>query len=60
MKLTEDNKRRIDAMGYAEMLERSRFAPIGDPWFRGETGTYWVQRESELRKELGWGDAENS
>jgi hypothetical protein len=66
--LTPEAKARIDAMSYAQLLERWRFAPAGDTLFRGETGEYWGKRMAELRarpggqgehvaasKRLGWG-----
>lgn len=64
MDLTPENKARIDAMSYKQLLSHWRFAPIGDPWFQGQTGDYWGRRMSELQaagadhvgasKELGW------
>ena len=67
MELTEENKKTIDAKSYEELLEHWRFAPIGDPWFEGQTGEYWGERMKELRnqpngqylhvttsKKLGW------
>jgi len=49
MKLTPERKVRIDAKSYEELLSHWRFAPVGDPWFEGETGEYWSQRMSLLR-----------
>jgi hypothetical protein len=65
MQLTAENKAKIDAMSYHELLLQWRFAPSGDPWFQGETGTYWQERMKALRaadptvhvtesKRLGW------
>jgi hypothetical protein len=65
MKLTEENKKRIDGMSMYELLNGIRFAAIGDPWFQGETGDYWMKKYSEMRdkdpeehviisKTLGW------
>lgn len=51
MKLTPKRKAAIDGMSYLQLLERWRFASIGDPWFQGETGEYWGKRMSELRKQ---------
>ena len=51
MKLTEENKKKIDSMSYSELLSRWRFAPAGDPWFQDETGDYWGKRMAELRNE---------
>ena len=65
MKLTEENKKHIDSLVYEQLLSRWRFAPIGDPWFQGETGDYWGKRMGALKnrenvdhvatsKKLGW------
>lgn len=64
MELTPENKAQIDEMSYSQLLSHWRFAPIGDPWFQGETGKYWSERMHELRekgadhisasKSLGW------
>jgi len=56
MKLTDKNKRHIDSLSYMNLLERLRYAPLGYPWFIGETGDYWVKRMAELRAEPN-GDA---
>lgn len=63
--LTDDVKKQIDAMTYAQLLSRWRFAPIGHPLFEGESGKYFGERMAELRragedhvaasKSLGWG-----
>lgn len=53
MKLTQENKKIIDSLNYEELLRRWRFAPIGDPWFSGETGNYWKERMSYLKRKLG-------
>jgi len=65
MDLTSKNKASIDKMDYESLLYRWRNAPVGDPWFQGETGDYWKQRMTELRnvnpaghvqasKNIGW------
>ena len=64
MDLTPENKAYIDSLSYEGLLERWRFAPIGDPWFQGATGTYWdkVMREKRAAgadhvgasKRIGW------
>lgn len=41
MNLTKENKEKIDAMSYEQLLEHWRFAPAGDPWLCGQTGEYW-------------------
>jgi hypothetical protein len=63
--LTEDNKKHIDSMSFFGLLEGWRNAPVGSPWFQGETGKYWGDRMAELRnqnnaqavsdsKNIGW------
>jgi hypothetical protein len=64
MELTPERKEQIDKMSYEQLLSHWRFAPVGDPWFQGETGGYWSKRMAELQaagadhvgasKELGW------
>ena len=64
MDLTPGNKKRIDEMEYDDLLYFVRYAPAGDPWFSGETGTYWLERMKKLRdagadhvgasKRIGW------
>lgn len=67
MDLTDENKKYIDSLSYKQLLSKWRFAPVGDPWFQGDTGDYWADRMSSLRskpdgnkqhvkasKELGW------
>ena len=49
MELTPENKDHIDSLSYEALLSHVRFAPEGDPWFRGETGAYWNDRMRELR-----------
>ena len=51
MKLTPENKEKIDSFSYTELLRRWRFSESGDKWFQGETGRYWGDRMATLRKE---------
>ena len=53
MELTQQNKEHIDSLSYEQLLERWRYAAVGDPWFQGETGDYWGKRMSELRAKPG-------
>jgi hypothetical protein len=66
MDLTPENKAYIDASDIYTLLYRVRFAPVGDPWFTGETGDYWMKRLAKVRAEddsayvqasqdMGWG-----
>ena len=49
MDLTPDVKRKIDKMNYAELLAHWRFAPSGDPMFRGDSSKYFSDRMNKLR-----------
>jgi hypothetical protein len=53
MKLTEENKAQIDSLPYPALLGHWRLAPVGYPWFEGETGDYWADRMKELREQPG-------
>lgn len=53
MDLTPENKKHIDDMSYDGLLREWRYAPVGNPWFQGETGTYWGERMNELRSQEG-------
>ena len=53
MDLTPDNRAHIAALTLEELLRRWRFAPVGDPWFQGETGSYWARRMTALRAASG-------
>ena len=65
MDLTSVSKRFIDNLSYEELLDHWRNAPLGDPWFQGETGEYWRKRMEKMRedgvdhvaisKKIGWG-----
>ncbi len=65
MNLTPENKDYIDSLNYEQLLRHNRFAPCGDKWFQGDTGTYWLSRMAELKakdpdgavhasKSIGW------
>lgn len=56
MDLTPEKKEHIDSLSYEQLLSKWRFAPVGDPWFQGETGDYWSKRMSELRNKPGGND----
>ncbi len=51
--LTDEKKKYIDSLPYPELLERWRYAPCGNEWFRGEVGDYWKERMEELRSQPG-------
>jgi hypothetical protein len=51
--MNEATKNLIDAMPIREMLAKNRFAPLGDPYFQGETGDYFLKIMSEKRAAIG-------
>lgn len=51
MDMTPELKAKIDAMDYDVLLAAWRNAPIGDPLFQGESGTYWGERMKQLREQ---------
>jgi len=51
MKLTQENKAHIDSLSYESLLSNWRYAPVGYPWFQGETGEYWKKRMQDLREQ---------
>ena len=51
MTLTPENKAHIDELNVYDLLNGVRYAPVGDPWFQGETGAYWLKRLAELRNQ---------
>jgi hypothetical protein len=55
--MTEEIKAQIDAMDYHSLLRRWRFAPVGDPFFQGETGEYYQKRMDAKREEVGHDEA---
>ena len=63
--MTPEQKKWIDEATYEDLLRRNRFAPIGDPMFRGDTGDYYSKVMNEKRaanpgehvrasKAIGW------
>lgn len=51
--MTQQQKDWIDGATYRQMLERNRFAPVGDPMFTGEAGKYFGEVMARKRKEVG-------
>ncbi len=65
MELTEELKAKIDAMTHYELLDKIRYAKVGDPLMQGDSGGYVILRREILRqrdpagavadsKALGW------
>lgn len=57
--MTPEQKSWIDNASYDQLLEKWRFAPVGDPFFQGDTGEYYsdVMRQkransNHMRKSL--------
>ena len=57
--MTEEQKNKIDAMSYEQLLSQWRYAPIGDPMFKGECGTYYKDVMDKKKQEIGDGAAVN-
>lgn len=51
MELTKENKDHINSLSVYDLLYKNRFAPVGEKWFQGETGKYWLRRMNEVRAE---------
>lgn len=51
MELTQENKDYIDSLSYESLLSHWRFAPSGNVWFQGETGSYWAARMKQIREQ---------
>ena len=49
----EEDKRKINAMSYEQLLRHNRYAPIGDPLFVGELGEHFKRVLAEKRKIIG-------
>jgi hypothetical protein len=63
--MTPEVKKWIDEQSYQTLLQRWRFAPVGDVMFQGETGDYYAKVMTEKRgqepdggvgasKRVGW------
>jgi len=59
--MTPEQKAEIDAMSQYDLCRMWRFAPVGEPLLRGDTGDYFAKRLEELggftpeiSKRLGW------
>lgn len=50
--MTPEQKQWIDNASYEQLLLRWRCAPIGSPWFQGETGAYFHKVMRERRAEV--------
>ena len=62
--MTPEQHRWIDGASYEQLLEKWRFAPVGDPLFQGDTGDYYrdvMQQKKancdhvQASKNVGWG-----
>lgn len=51
--MTDEQKQKIDNMGYESMLSLWRSAPAGHPMFQGDIGQYYSQVMAEKRKQVG-------
>lgn len=62
--MTPKQQEWIDKASYEQLLEKWRFAPVGDPMFKGDTGDYYIdmmrhKKENydhvQASKNIGWG-----
>lgn len=51
--MTHEQKAWIDGASYEDLLYKTRFEPIGSPWFAGECGIYFESVVSEKRAAAG-------
>ncbi|CAK2831347.1 conserved hypothetical protein [Vibrio crassostreae] len=49
----DEMKRWIDNASYQELLRKNRFAPVGDPFFQGDIGEYYLKVMGDKRIEIG-------
>jgi len=54
--IAEEMKKEIDRMNYEDMLRLWRFAPAGDPMFKGEVGEYYRETMKRKKSALAAGD----
>ena len=47
----------IDGATYEQLLEKWRYAPVGSPYFQGDTGDYYAKIMAEKKKEVGQAEA---
>lgn len=55
MKLTDETKKKIDAFSCQELLDKWNKSALLDPWFKGETGAYLLNRIREARAQVDAG-----
>ncbi len=48
--MTYEEKKKIDAMSYEQLLRLWRSAPSGEPLFKGDTGNYYFTVMSDKKK----------
>lgn len=51
--MTEAEKKWIDEASYDQLLDHWRYAPAGDRFFVGDTGTYYKEIMAKRRTEVG-------
>ena len=54
--MLDRHKKWIDEASYEDMLRKVRFAEIGNPFFHGETGEYYLSVMKEKEKLLAPGE----
>ncbi len=51
--MTPEQKKWIDEATYEDLLQKNRFAPIGDPLMIGDSGDYFIEAMRKKRAEVG-------
>lgn len=51
--MENSTKKAIDGMDYHSMVSLWRSAPVGHPYFQGDTGDYYSKIMAEKRKQVG-------
>lgn len=50
--MTDEQKKWIDKADYEELLQRWRFAPVGNPLFQGDTGGYYRKVMAKKKQQI--------
>jgi len=51
--INDEMKQWIDNASYEDLLRKNRTAPVGDPFFQGETGAYYMGVMAAKKKQVG-------
>ena len=51
--MTDEHRDWIDNATYEQLLRKWRFAKVGDPMFRDDTGDYYAKARARKKEEVG-------